>query len=360
MRAKDGRPFEPGETPAPGWARPLLYAASLAFGAGARMRGAAYDAGLLATTRLPVPVISVGNITVGGSGKTPFTMLLVQALIARGHRPAVLSRGYGRRPGGPEPLVVSRGEGPCVAVEVSGDEPWLIAARTAAMVVVDADRIRAAQHAVQSLGATVLVLDDGFQKRALARDLDIVMLDAERPLGSGHSLPKGPLREGAEALGRADLLVLTQGASAASRGELPECAQALPTAVVQTHVLGVGPVAGPMGSVGSVQGLRGARVALMSGIARPHRFEASVLALGAEVVHREVFADHAWLSVPVLQDFLQNARAAGATRCLTTDKDAVRLPAEVAGAFEVLRIEHRFVSGRALLEARLDALEVGG
>ncbi len=351
VKARDGRPFAPGETPPPDWARPLLYAGSLAFGAGASLRGLAFDLGLLRTIRVDAPVVSVGNVTVGGSGKTPFTILLAKMLIEMGHRPAVVSRGYGRKQGVPPPIVVSKGKGALIDVQEAADEPLLIAERCGAIVVVDPDRVRGAELAIEKLGADVILLDDGFQHRRIARDLDIVLLDAERPFGSGHALPRGPLREAPAALGRAHLIVSNGDLSFS---DLPEDCAHIPQVTIAVEPLGFGPFGA---SVQSPSLLSGTKVALLSAIARPHRFAATLRGLGAEVVHEETFEDHAWLSESELYGFVQEAQKAGATHLLTTEKDAVRsyMPDEV----HVLSIGHRIVAGQDILQGLVKDLMKG-
>ncbi|MCK6552839.1 tetraacyldisaccharide 4'-kinase, partial [Myxococcota bacterium] len=173
----------------------LLAPAAAIFGAIVRARRAAYRHGWLRATHVGRPVISVGNLTVGGNGKTPFTMLLAERLRARGHVVAILSRGYrSRAEVSGDVVVVSRGEGALASAEDAGDEPVLMATKTKALVVVARDRRRAAATAIE-LGADVLVLDDGLQHLRVARALDVVLLDAIAPLGAGHLLPRGRLRE---------------------------------------------------------------------------------------------------------------------------------------------------------------------
>lgn len=337
MRTKDGRPFTPGEDPAPAWARPLLVAGRLAFAAGVRARAAGFASGVLSVHRAALPVVSVGNLRVGGAGKTPFTLRVVEALLARGHRPAVLSRGYGRAAKGP---VVVRPEalpGP----EVAGDEPLLIARRAGVPVVVDPDRVRGAARAKAELGATVVVLDDGFQHRRLARDLDVVLLDPD--VFEQALLPEGPLREPPSALARADLLVWVGGPA-------PSGAPG-PSLEVEVAAEGVGPLEGPRRAPES---LRGQRVALLSGIARPRRFEATARALGAQVVLHEAHPDHAAISRSTLDRFAARAAEAGAQVRLTTEKDAVRLGG--APELDVLFVGHRIVRGERALALALDAL----
>ena len=166
----------------------VLRALSSLYGAIVQARNAAYRAGLLRVRRVSVPVIVVGNIVVGGSGKTPFVIALVEHLCARGWSPGVVSRGYGRRSSG---QVVVEATTPA---EQGGDEPVLIARRTGVPVVVDADRVAAARRVVE-LGADIVIADDGLQHRRLHRDFEIEIVDADHRYGNARLLPAGPLRE---------------------------------------------------------------------------------------------------------------------------------------------------------------------
>ncbi|HEX4385318.1 MAG TPA: tetraacyldisaccharide 4'-kinase, partial [Myxococcales bacterium] len=232
----------------PLWTLPLA-PLSLLYAAGARVHRASVKA-----VRASVPVISVGNLTVGGAGKTPVTLFLARRL--SGHRkPAILSRGYGRD--SREPLRVTA----TTPVRLCGDEPLLLA-RQGLDVWVGPSRALLAELAVKA-GADVLLLDDGLQHHALARDLDVVVLDASNPLGNGALLPRGPLRELPQALSR-----VRRGLFWLTRADLPR------------H-----PLAGSLSGFPQVESLyepraelRGQRVFLFAGIARPASFEASVRA----------------------------------------------------------------------------------
>jgi tetraacyldisaccharide 4'-kinase len=324
--------------PPPPWLRPLLDVSASIYGAAVALRKAAYGAGLLERKRAPRPVISVGNLAAGGIGKTPFVILLVERLKRRGVRTAVLSRGYGRTDE-EELVVVSNGDGSRATAEQAGDEPVLIASRTEAIVIACRDRLRAAELAVNSFGAQVLLLDDGFQHLRLHRDLDLVLLDRADPLANGRLLPRGPLREPADALSRADLLVLV--GEEGVRPLLPD--RPIVEVAVSPARIAIG------GDVHAPAVIRGRRVALISGIARPERFRETAERLGASVVYEDRRPDHAALE---LDPFFRNATAAGAELCLTTEKDAARLR-QVPPHLAVLGIEHRVVRGDDLLDAAL-------
>ncbi len=331
--------MNPFEKPSP-WMRPLLNLSESIYGAAIALRRAAYGAGMLERKRAPRPVISVGNLLVGGTGKTPFVILLATMLEQKGVRAGVLSRGYGRLDEN-DLVVVSEGDGPRVSAEHAGDEPVLIAERTNAVVVVCADRLRAAEIATQSFGAEVLILDDGFQHWRLHRDLDVVLLDRREPLANGRLLPRGPLREPADSLSRADLLVVV-----GDEGDRPAL---IDRPIVEASVVPARITLGA--SEHPPEWIANRRVALLSGIARPERFRRTVERLGAIVVHEDRRPDHAALGE--LDPFLTAAHAAGAELSLTTEKDAARLGHRRASKLCVLAIEHRITAGAEHLEAAL-------
>src|SRR3954468_17832399 len=190
-----------------------LALAPLAFVYGALMRARArlYQSGVLKMERVGAPVISVGNLTTGGTGKTPLVEWVARAVASKGFRACVLTRGYGREDE-TRRVVVSDGERVLASVREGGDEPVLLAESLAgvASVVCDRDRVGAARWAQEHLDAQVFILDDGFQHMRIARDLDIVTLDATAPWGGGHMLPRGFLREPADALARADCVIITR------------------------------------------------------------------------------------------------------------------------------------------------------
>lgn len=321
--------WDPTEGDPPVLLRPAASVGAALFSAVTRARGRMFDLGWLNAAKVDRPVISVGNLAVGGTGKTPFTALLASRIDAK---VAIVSRGYGRRDTSDALVVVSKGEGPIVDVAAAGDEPFLLAQRTNACVVVCAERARGARHAIEALGADVVLLDDGFQHRRLKRDVDLVLLDAHVPFGNGCLLPRGPLREPVAALERATGLVLNHGAVECSAIDVPIDK---PTVEVIEHAEVTAEI-------------EGRRVALLSGIARPSRFVNTVRGLGGEVVHTFAARDHAWFDAATLEGFFADARDAEVL--LTTEKDAVRMPPEVAARFAVVRLEHRILRGEDVLD----------
>ena len=300
---------------------------------GAEVRRRAYDRGWLPTYGVDVPVISVGNVAVGGTGKTPFVQALSRMLSGR---VAVVSRGYGRAERR-TPQLVSAGLGPLIAPRFAGDEAWLLARTTDAIVVVDADRVRGAQAAVRH-GAQLILLDDGFSHRRLRRELDIVLVD-ERPL---EFLPAGVAREHPEALARAHLTATSvAGIVADVRADV----------VFSLSADRVGPAFAPDQPADS---LRGRPVALWSAIARPEGFERTVRALGADVVLQAQRRDHQHVRPGVLRDFARRAKNCGAETVVTTSKDAARYAGALPDGFAVLTRKLNFVSGEARLRSELE------
>lgn len=320
---------------------PLLAAGAAAFSGLSRARHWAYRAGLLETVRLGRPVISVGNLTVGGNSKTPLVAWLVTRLRARGVEPVIVARSFGSSPGAPI-VAAHRGAPPRSAEEI-GDEARLLSQLTGAAVVVGRSKLQAAKLAIAELGAQAILVDDGFQHLALARDLDLLLLDAARPFGNGHLLPRGSLREPAGAVARANLvgLVFAPGVSEASP-EAPPGDFAL-----RARALELRPVAGgaPLG----LAALAGREVALAAAIARPERFAALVRSLGATVVAEAYFRDHQPIPPAALERLGQEAPL-----ILVTAKDAARWSVPPAGAVAVLEIGLELWRGQERLEAALE------
>jgi len=283
------------------------------------IRSTLYKKHILGTRRLPRPVISVGNITVGGTGKTPATAFIARLLIARGMRVAVLSRGYGGAMEG-ETAIVADGDAIRLDAGQCGDEPYLLAAMVPGlMVVMGADRYSAGLLAMEQLSPDIFLLDDGFQHQRLQRDLNILLVDCARPFGNGWTLPAGLLREPKSALERADLIIHTrcpQGFSPAPLAGKP--------ASTARHRLGAAiPLTG--GALVSFDALRGTKVLAFAGIGEPEPFFEELRTLGLDVVHTIPLPDHAAYTPAQLAGLAAAFRACGAEYAVTTEKDGVKL-----------------------------------
>jgi tetraacyldisaccharide 4'-kinase len=337
---------------------PLLLPEALFRGAVAA-RGALHARGLLRSARPPVPVMSVGNVAVGGAGKTPAALAIAERLLARGRRVAILSRGYGavRR----DPRIVSDGKNVLLGAAEGGDEPVLLARRLpGAAVLCGPQRAVLARVAVERLAADALLLDDGFQHRALARDLDVVVLDAANPVGNGRLLPRGPNREPLAALRRARLAWLSRvdqaepGALDALRARVRALTGRTP---VESRHAPVDVVDGALVRSLGLGALRGRRVAIVCGIARPGSFRRTVEALGAEIAGEYLFPDHHRFAAEDVAAALLEVHVGRCELVVTTEKDAVRLPPALAADARVcaVRIRAEIVRGEEELEAGIDA-----
>lgn len=295
---------------------------SAAYGGAARLRRAWYARRPDARRRLERPVVSVGNLVVGGSGKTPVVAALARLLLAAGERPAILSRGYARRQDADGVVVVSDGDRVLEPVARAGDEPLMLArALPGVPVLVAAERYLAGCVAIRRLGATVLLLDDGFQHLQLARDVDLLLVNA----ADLHErvLPSGRLREPITSARAADAVLVAAGHDAADVARTLGVPQAF-TVVQEFDALRA--LAG-----GPIAAAPGARVLAVAGIARPARFFAALRAHGLDVVREMTFADHHWYSARDVARITAAARDVQAELIVTTEKDAVRVETLAAG-----------------------------
>jgi tetraacyldisaccharide 4'-kinase len=295
----------------------LLLPLGLIYGILGLIRVFFYRQGLLPVYRASVPVVSVGNLAAGGTGKTPVVDSLVKFCLGRGIRVAVVSRGYGGT-GTTGVGVVCCGEGPLLDPAVSGDEPYLLARRNPrALVLIAPKRALGVARAVAHYGAELVILDDGFQHLAVARDLDIVLLDARTPLGNGWPLPAGLLREFPAALGRGDLFVFTR-----TPQDLPSLKLPGPRLHAR-HRLSAEAVALGGGERRTLAALQGQRGVAFAGIADPEAFFDGLREEGLELLHALSFADHAGYGAEELRTI--GEAALGADYLITTEKDGVKL-----------------------------------
>jgi len=316
-------------------------------------------------------VLSVGNLTVGGTGKTPIVEKLARRLADGGRRVAILSRGYKSKPlpllhrlrnrlrgreNATPPRVVSDGSRLLLGSDLAGDEPYMLAKNLRNVVVlVDRDRVKSGLHAIRHFGADVLLLDDGFQYLPLKERYDVVLVDRETPFGNGHLLPRGMLREPHRHLKRANLLVLTKcdGSDLTDlkaqlrlhnrHAPFVECSHA-PRYLEDLRT----------GEHRPLSLLQGARIGAVSGIARPESFEGGLRALGAEITYSRQFADHHRYAGPEILNALARSKARNARFVVTTEKDAVRFPEIALSDFSLpiyfLRVEIELLQGGDVLD----------
>jgi tetraacyldisaccharide 4'-kinase len=297
------------------------------YGLAMRGRNAAYDHGLLRTTQGPIPVVSVGNLTLGGTGKTPLVAWLARAVAARGLRPAIVSRGYGAAPG-----------------ERSDEAAELAILLPNVPHVADRDRVAGVCTAAAA-GAEIAVLDDGFQHRRLARDLDIVAVDATDPFGGGRLFPRGLLREPLSGLARAQAVVLTRATAvdARRRHEIRDalaeaCPGGLPPVWVEAthrpvHLLSATSSTEPLAR------LRGGRIAAFAGIGNPAAFRMSLENFGADLAGFRGFPDHHAYTAADLRSLRDWAAGLHADLVVTTLKDLVKVRTDTLGGIPLFALE---------------------
>lgn len=305
----------------------ILLPLSALYKAVTQTRLAAYNRGLLKVTRLPVPVISVGNLTTGGTGKTPLVEWVCRRLARKQKRVCILTRGYGR-PNPGSRVIVSDGSTVLTTAAEGGDEPFLLAQnlKGLAAVISDPNRIDAGKWAIENLQAEVFVLDDGFQHLALARDLNILAIDATNPWGGGKFLPAGRLREPRSALTRADCVVVTR----ADQSDEPASLQAK----IQT-LIGSRPVVMSRMIVKGISRMHSERgeefgslpqpAAAFCAVGNPESFFKLLRGMGIDPVFTRTFRDHHQYTKADLDSLVHESRKAGAQSIITTAKDAVKL-----------------------------------
>ncbi|HEV2211022.1 MAG TPA: tetraacyldisaccharide 4'-kinase [Verrucomicrobiae bacterium] len=321
----------------------VLYILSRIFQVVVKTRRFLYNVRILRDSTLGVQVIAIGNLTVGGTGKTPVVEKFARELRDQGRTVAILSRGYRSKPvpvhrwlvnklflrdDTTPPRVVSDGKSLLLDSEMAGDEPYMLASNLMDVVVlVDKDRVKSGRYAIEKFGCDTLLLDDGFQYWKLrGRRQDIVLVDRQQPFGNERLLPRGTLREPPSHLARANTIFITK-----SDGN---------TAELRRRIAAVNPTAGiiecihhPLyledvftGQRVGIDFLKGRKAASLSGIAQPESFEKSLIQLGAELVYAKRFADHHRFTQQEILNVINRSKKRQAEAIITTQKDAVRFP----------------------------------
>ncbi len=344
--------------------RYLLLVLSYLFAGIVKLRRLFYSLRLFRDSTLGVQVIAIGNLTVGGTGKTPAVEKFARTLQDAGRKVAILSRGYRSRPkpfterlmdklllrdDTTPPRIVSDGHSLLLDSESAGDEPHMLASNLRDVVVlVDKDRVKAGRYAVEQYGCDTLLLDDGFQYWRLAgRRTDVVLIDCQQPFGNGYLLPRGTLREPPSHLVRAHVIFLTK-----SDGK---------TEALRERIRGINPRADIIECIhhplyfedvftGERHGLgllAGRKVASLTGIAQPESFESKLVELGAEIVLARRFADHHRFTQQEVLDAVNRGKKRRADMLLTTQKDAVRFPKLDRRDLPVyfMRVEIKIIAG---------------
>ena len=340
-----------GERRGPGAAllRRLLWLAAVPYGLGVRLRNRRFDRGRASVKRAPegVPVVSVGNLTLGGTGKTPCVEYVAGFYARQGRRVAILSRGYGAEAG--------RNDEAMLLEENLPDVPHLQGP----------DRATLAETAVEELESEVLVLDDGFQHRRLARDLDVVLIDATNPWGYGSLFPRGMLRESPRSLRRADVVMLTRADRLTPEGrralveEVRRYAPELPVVMTKHQPT---ELVGTDGRTEPLEALKGRPVAAFCGIGNPEAFRHTLSDLGANPVAFRTFPDHHAYTREDVEDLRRWAAEQPADAVIaTTQKDFVkiRLPDLSGRPLWAVRVGLAFLEGQDLFDQKLLSAECG-
>lgn len=344
--------------------RGLLFAGSKLFTVAIKFRRFLYNSRILRDTTLGVQVIAIGNLTVGGTGKTPVVEKFARELRDAGRNVAILSRGYRSKPPplhkslidrllfrreSTPPRVVSDGKSLLLDSEMAGDEPHMLASNLKDVVVlVDKDRVKSGRYAIEKFGCDTLLLDDGFQYWHLrGRRHDVVLIDCQQPFGNEHMLPRGTLREPPSHLARANTIFITK-----SDGKTEELRKRItslnPTAPIIECIHSPKYLEDVFtGERVSLDLIKGKKVASLSGIAQPESFEQSLVKLGAELVYAKRFADHHRFTQQEILNAINRGKKRQADIILTTQKDAVRFPKLDRRdlPFYFMRVEINIVNG---------------
>lgn len=341
-----------------------LYGLSKVFQLAVKARRFLYNVRILRDSTLGVQVIAIGNLTVGGTGKTPVVEKFARELQQQGRKVAILSRGYRSKPppltrrlinrlllrsDTTPPRVVSDGKSLLLDSETAGDEPYMLASNLKDVIVlVDKDRVKSGRYAIEKFGCDTLVLDDGFQYWKLAgRRQDIVLIDWQEPFGNGRLLPRGTLREPPSHLARATTVFITK-----SDGDTSELRRK-----ISRYNGGVGIIEcihHPLyledaftGEKQELQFLVGKKVGSLSGIAQPESFEKSLVKLGADLVYSKRFADHHRFTQQEILNVVNRGKKRQADAIITTQKDAVRFPKIDRRDLPIyyMRVEIKIISG---------------
>ena len=345
--------------------RGVLFGGSKLFTVGVKLRRWLYNVRILRDKTLGVQVIAIGNLTVGGTGKTPVVEKFARELRDAGRNVAILSRGYRSKPqpfhlwflnkillreDQTPPRIVSDGKSLLLDSEMAGDEPYMLASNLSDVVVlVDKDRVKSGRYAIEKFGCDTLLLDDGFQYWDLrGRRHDVVLIDRQQPFGNEHLLPRGTLREPPSHLARAHTIFITK--SDGNTGELARAHRQITIPTPPSSNASIIRFISRMYFTGERQGLdllKGHKVASFSGIAQPESFEQSLVKLGAELVYSKRFADHHRFTQQEILNAINRGKKRQAEIIITTQKDAVRFPKIDRRDLPIffMRVEIKIISG---------------
>ena len=301
-----------------------FYVISLGFQLGIKLRHLLYNTGLLKTFSCSKPVLSVGNIVAGGTGKTPFVCTLIKELSWEPGHIAILSRGYRSEGAKNSSLQVSMGFGPEVSSGLAGDEPYWLGLNTNAAIWIGKDRVLSANKAIEA-GAQLLVLEDGFQHRRLKRDMEIVLLNARDLMGKGYFLPRGYLRDIPKRLQNADYIIVTYLEEKYDKVKIYN----------EIRRFSKAPILGFTAKYSLEEAVKGKKAGAFCGIAKPDSFYEALKSLGVDLVNTFTSSDHIIPSVEDLQMFAALSKSRGAEYLICTEKDFVKCPDGICLALPV-------------------------
>lgn len=344
--------------------RAFLFCLSKAFEVAVKIRRFLYDVRLMRDSTLGIQVIAIGNLTWGGTGKTPVVEKFARELQDQGRTVAILSRGYRSKPppltqrlwnkillreDSTPPRVVSDGKSLLLDSETAGDEPYMLASNLKDVVVlVDKDRVKSGRYAIENFGCDTLLMDDGFQYWRLAgRRQDVVLIDSQQPFGNDHMIPRGSLREPPSHLARASVIFITKsdGKTAALRERITKLNPHAGIIECVHHPLYFEDVF--TGERKGLEFLKDRKIATISGIAQPESFEQGLAKLGCELVYSKRFVDHHRFTQQEILNAINRSKKRQADLIITTQKDAVRFPKLDRRDLPIffIRVEIKILSG---------------
>lgn len=333
---------------------PFTLLASI-YGLSCRLRIFLYEKGVFPRKRAGCYVVSIGNLTVGGTGKTPFTIYLAEKWREKGYRIGIVSRGYKGNYKGPV-VLVSDGETILEKVSSVGDEPYLMAERLKGIpIVVSADRFKGCEWLIERFKVDIILLDDGFQHLRLHRDLNLLLVDATNPFGNGCLLPRGSLREPVSEVRRADLVIFTRSENRSDATEWISEIERFGRPCLRSRFQPSGLIRLHGGVILPPAELKNRPVAALCGIGNPDSFLHLLTTLGAEVREQLIFGDHHRYQPSDWIKITERAEAAGVKWIVTTEKDGVKIKEFLPADFEiwVLRVEVSFWEGAEKWESLL-------
>jgi len=355
----------------------FLRALSFVFGGVVKLRFFLYRSRILRDTPLGCRVVVVGNLTVGGTGKTPVVEKMARVMASRGRKVAILSRGYKSKKepffrrilrwlnlaSRAKPRVVSDGKNVLLGAEIAGDEPYMLARNLVSCgvcVVVDRDRVYAGEYAIRHFGADIIILDDGMQYLPLRGSINLLLVDKTNPFGNGNLLPRGILREPVEHLSRGSYIFLTKSDGNPAPALVEKIRSHNPDAEIIECTHQPKRLCAVFGDLPDIElsEMKERRVATFSGIATPDKFEEFVRRYGARIAYNRRFFDHHRFTEKDLEEVFLGAQRAGAEFIITTEKDMVRLSRELKSPLPIyfLRLEIEILSDHDSFEAAVERI----